>query len=98
MLRDIVVDRKEVKEMLEKLEVNKTSGRDGVSNWIWRECSKQLADKIQKLIAKSLEMGKVPYDWKRANIVQIYKGRNKEELVSLTSVVVKLCETVVKDK
>ena len=97
------MDVQEVKQLLRKLDKRKATGPDGVSNWILRECSDQLADKIQKLIRSSLEEGIVPPDWKCANIVPIYKGGNKSEPtnyrpVSLTSVIAKLCETVIKDR
>ena len=78
-------------------------GLDGISNWILRKCSHQLADKIHAGILSSLTEGKVPTDWKRADIVPIFKGGNKEEPlnyrpVSLTSVVVKICEKIIKDR
>ncbi len=47
--------------------------------------------------------GKMPKDWKRAEIVPLYKGGSKEDPlnyrpVSLTSVVVKVCEKVIKNR
>ena len=74
---DVLED--EVCEMLEKLDVRKAQGPDGVSNWVLRECKAQLANKICGLIAKSLQQGQVPKDWKRANIVPIFKSGNKED-------------------
>ena len=50
-----------------------------MSNWILRECRDQLADKLHAALERSLEEGKVPNDWKRAIIVPIYKGGNKED-------------------
>ena len=56
-----------------------------------------------EIINSSLREGKVPKEWKRANIVPLHKGGNKMEPlnyrpVSLTSVVSKLCETIVKNR
>ncbi len=53
------------------------------------------------MINVSLSQGKVPMDWKEANIVLIYKGESKEDPlnytpVSLTSVVSKMCEKIKK--
>ncbi len=47
--------------------------------------------------------GKIPLDWKRANIVPIFKGGNKENPlnyrpVSITSVVAKVAERIVKNR
>ena len=71
--------------MLEKLEVNKALGPDGVLNWNLRECTKQLVDKIQKLITKSLVVGEIP-DYKRVYIVPIYKRETEEEPMNYRSV------------
>ena len=54
-------------------------------------------------IESSLKESRVPLDWKRANIVPILKGGDKEEplnyrLASLTSIVAKICEKIVKDR
>ncbi len=48
-----------------------------------------------------MESVRVPQQWKRADVIPIYKSRNKEEPlnyrpVSLTNVVCKLCERVIK--
>ena len=50
-----------------------------------------------------LAEGRVPIAWKRADIVPIYKGGNKGDPlnyrpVSLTSVVVKICERLIKNR
>ncbi len=54
------------------------------------------------IIKCSISTGKVPKEWKRAEVVPVYKSENKEELlnyrpVSLTSVVCKMCEKVIKN-
>ena len=100
-LREFHVDVQEVKEMMKDLDVSKALGPDGVSNWIMKECNEQLAVVIHNIIVCSFKEGKVPLDWKRANIVLIYKGGSKENPlnyrpVSLTSVVAKICERIVK--
>ena len=100
---EVVVEKEEVWKLMRKLDVNKAPGPDGISNWILKECCNQLVGKLYSLISRSLLQGKIPKDWKRANIVPIYKGGNKENPlnyrpVSLISVVGKLCERIVKDK
>ena len=88
---------------MKELDVTKAQGPDGISDWILRECCEQLADKMQIITMCSINERKVPGDWEKANIVPIYKGGNREDPnnyrpVSLTSVVAKLCEKVVKAK
>ena len=67
-----------------------------------QEGSEQLAEIILIMVC-SFKEGKVPLDRKTANIVPIFIGGNKEEslsyrLVSLTSIVAKICEKIVKDR
>ena len=48
-----------------------------------------------------MKQGKVPNEWKRAEIIPIHKSSNKEEPlnyrpVSLTSIICKVCEKIIK--
>ncbi len=68
---------------------------DEVSNWVMKECSQQLAGNLSDFINASLSQGRVPVDWKRANIAPVSKGGRKQDPlnyrpVSLTSVVAKI--------
>ena len=91
---DFVPSLEEIKDILEKFDVRKAMGPDGVSNWILRECSSQLAGVMQNIINAILSR-EVPKDWKRADMTPIYKSGNKEEPlnyrpVSLTSTIAKI--------
>ena len=60
-----------------------------------------MEEPVRNKIYGSLKEGKVPRDWKIDNIVVMYKGGNKREplnyrTVSLTSIVIKLSEVIVK--
>ena len=83
-LVEVEVHRERVMELMENLEVNKAPGPDGVSNWILKECRHQLVDRIQELLTSSLEQGRVPKEWKQANIVPIYKGGSRENPMNYT--------------
>ena len=102
-LQEVLVQKQEIGKLLEKLDVRKAMGPDGVSGWALKECREQLEEPIWDVINSSLKLGQVPREWKRANIVPIYKGGKKTEPlnyrpVSLTSVVGKICEIVIKEK
>lgn len=58
---------------MRNLYVTKTEGPDGISNWILKECNEILSAKLQTILMCSINKGKVPGDWKKANIVPIYK-------------------------
>ncbi|XP_050714228.1 uncharacterized protein LOC126997279 [Eriocheir sinensis] len=103
VMQEIQLTVQEVKESLNKLDVRKATGPDEVSGWILKECSEQLAEKFHSIMSASLSEGRVPQDWKRANMVPIYKGGKREDPlnyrpVSLTSVVAKICERLVKNR
>jgi len=55
VLEEIQVDIQEVKKLMESQDVRKAPGPDGVSNWIMKECSKQLAGKIHNIVVSSLK-------------------------------------------
>ena len=67
-----------------------------------QNCLSKLLSKLAKLFHLSLKEGIVPSEWKEANITPLFKkgSRNKPENytpVSLTSVVCKLLETLIRD-
>ena len=58
---------------------------------------------LTDIFKSSLESGQVPEDWRVANVTSLFKKGSREELgnyrpVSLTSVVGKLLETLIKDQ
>ena len=57
---------------MESQDVKKVLGTDGVSNWITKKCSNQLAGNLHSIIEGSLKESRVLLDWKRANIVPIH--------------------------
>ena len=66
------------------------------------ETVKQISIPLARVFNLSLKEGVVPFDWKEANIIQLFKkgSRNKSENcrpVSLTSVICKLLERLIKD-
>ena len=73
---------------------------------VYRRTRKEEVEQISIPIARvfnlSLKEGVVPFEWKEANIIPLFKkgSRNKSENyrpVSLTSVICKLLERLIKD-
>ena len=98
-----MVQKQDVGRLLGNLDVRKAMGPDGVSGWTLKECKEQLVQPIWEMITSSIKEGRVPKEWKRANIVPIYKGGKQTDLlnyrpVSVTSVVSKICEILIKEK
>ncbi len=97
----IRVNKEELLELLKNLDEKKAVGPDEVSGHIFKNCRQQIIDPVYDIIKCSVESGKVPKQWKRADIIPIHNSVNKEEPlnyrpVSLTSIVCKLCERVIK--
>ena len=66
-----------------------------VSKYILKKGGQEMAESIYDINKCFLKTGKVPKEWKRADIMPIYKNRNKKEPlnyrpVSLTSIVCKI--------
>ena len=82
-LKEVQVERKEIKIILEKLDIKKAMGLDGVLNWTLKECSKELVESVWDVINTSFMEGIVPKKWKGANIVLIYKEKKRQSLSTI---------------
>ena len=102
-MEKIIVKKIEILKLMEELEEGKAMGPDGVSGIILKACREELLVPLFDIIKFSIASGTVPVEWKRAEVVPIYKNGKKEEPlnyrpVSLTSVVSKMCERVIKKR
>ena len=75
---------------------------DGIPPKLLLEIVEQISIPLTTVFNLSLEEGIVPLEWKEANIIPLFKkgSRNKSENyrpVSLTSVICKLLERLIKD-
>ncbi len=102
-LSNIVITDEMVKKKLDSLNPNKSPGVDRHHPRILKELKEQLVTPLTMLFRKSLEEGFLPPVWRRANITPIYKSKgsktspNNYRPVSLTSILCKLLESIVKD-
>ena len=81
---------------------NKSPGVDGISPKILKETVEQISTPLPHMFNMTLQEGIVPSEWKEANIIPLFKkgSRNKSvnyRAVSLTSVICKLLETIIRD-
>ena len=102
-LKEVQVEKKELRRILEKLDIKKAMRPYGVSNWILKEYREELVEFVCDVIGISLMERTVPKEWKRARTVPIYKGGVKTEplnyrQVSLTSIVGKICKMVFRER
>ena len=91
-----------IAKKIKKMKDNKSPRVDGIPPKLLKEIVEQISTSLAKLCNLSLEEGIVPSEWKDANITPLFKkeSRNKPgnyTPVSLTSVVCKLIETLIRN-
>uniref|UniRef100_A0A803JLA9 Reverse transcriptase domain-containing protein n=1 Tax=Xenopus tropicalis TaxID=8364 RepID=A0A803JLA9_XENTR len=87
---------------LHTINVNKAPGPDGIHPRVLRELGAELQWPLFLIFSDSLSSGMVPRDWKKANVIPIFKKGVRSQpgnyrSVSLTSVVGKLFEGLLRD-
>ena len=102
MLSSIEITQEIIHNKLSKLNINKAPGVDGIVPRILVENADILSEPLLYIYRKSIEYGRVPCDWKKANVTAIFKKGDKTSPcnyrpVSLTSQVCKILESIVKD-
>ena len=96
------VTEEEMKEYLRNLKPNKSPGTDEIHPYLLRECASTLAKPLSILFNMSIKLGKLPSEWKQAEIRPIYKKKGSKSdpsnyrPVSLTSITCKIFEKVIK--
>ncbi|XP_041325762.1 triadin isoform X3 [Pyrgilauda ruficollis] len=64
---------------LRSLKVHKSMGPDKIQPWVLKELAEEVAMPLPNIFEKSWQSGGVPTDWKRGNIIPIFKKGDKEE-------------------
>ena len=96
----IKVGRAGVLKLLLNIKENKATGPDGIPGDLLKLCAYEIADVYTLLFQASLDQGTLPSDWKRANIVPVYKKGDRGKVenyrpISLTSVSSKILEHII---
>ena len=101
-LGQLVVTPEVVASKMNNMKENKSPGVDGISPKILKETVEQISTLLAHVFNMSLQEAIVPLEWKEAYIIPLFKpgSRNKSvhyRPVSLTSVIFKLLETIIRD-
>ena len=99
---DMIITPAAVEKKLHELNQFKAQGPDLIPPKVLKELSKEIAIPLSKIFNKSLETGKIPYDWKSAEVTAIFKKGSKSEPgnyrpVSLTCIACKVLESLIRD-
>ncbi|KGL80459.1 RNA-directed DNA polymerase from mobile element jockey, partial [Tinamus guttatus] len=89
-----------VREHLRKLDIHKSMGSDEMHPRVLRELADAIAKPLSIIFERSWRMGEVPEDWKKANVMPVFKKGKKENPgnyrpVSLTSIPGKVMERLI---
>ena len=101
-LNNIVINLSIGKKKLDSLNINKPPGPDKLHPRLLKELCEVLSYPLSLIFKKSVDTGKIPCEWKYANITALYKKGDKKYAgnyrpVSLTSVVCKVLESIIRE-
>ncbi|PKU41015.1 rna-directed dna polymerase from mobile element jockey-like [Limosa lapponica baueri] len=95
-----IIQREVVRDLLQNLDTNKSMGPDGIPLRVLRELGEVLVEPLSIIYQQSWQTGKVPANWRLANVMPIHKKGRKDDPgnsrpVSLTSVPGKAMEQII---
>ena len=99
-LENISINSNEVFWILKSLDISKANGPDGISARLLREAAPAISESLAKLFNISLATCKFPSEWKKANVVPIFKKGSPSDCnnyrpISLLSSVGKVFEKAI---
>jgi ribonuclease P/MRP protein subunit RPP40 len=102
-LSSMTIEEQVVLEKLTKINVGKSHGPDELHGKLLYEIRYEIVKDLTKLFNLSLETGVVPQDWRDADVCPLFKKGKRDKAenyrpVSLTSIVGKLLESILKDR
>ncbi len=68
-----------VYKVLKKLKTNKANGPDNISNRILLNTAEVISESLAVLLNSLFQIGTFPIQWKRANVIPVYKRKNKQD-------------------
>ena len=103
VLEDVNITLEDVHERLININSSKSPGPDNIHPRMLKELAEELCKPLHIIFTKSLSEGKIPEDWKKADITVIHKKGDKHlpdnyRPISVTAVCSKILERIVRDK
>ena len=69
---DITVGPKGVAKLLDRLNIHKAPGLDGLNARVLKECSNEISLILALIFNESLARGDVPDEWRQANVSTVF--------------------------
>jgi ribonuclease P/MRP protein subunit RPP40 len=101
-LTNVIINEEIIMKKIGELKEFSAPGPDGVPAKVYIMLKEEIATPLAILFRRSLEEGRIPEDWREANVTPIFKKGKKHEPgnyrpVSLTNIACKVMERVIKD-
>ncbi len=101
-INELVITPEMVHKKLQKLDISKSLGPDQFHPRVLKKLCEVLAEPLSIIFTESLRSKQLPSDWKQGNITAIFKKGDKRQAgnyrpVSLTSIICKVMESIVRD-
>ena len=98
---DCRIEKEVIQQYLATLNEIKSPGPDELHSRVLKELAEEISEPLAIIFEKSWRTGEVPMDWRKANMVPIFKKGEKEvpnnyRPVSLTAVPGKIMEQIIK--
>ena len=103
LMSEVHIRTREVKKVLLKLDIKKSSGPDGIPARVLNICSSSLAKPLCNLFYISFKLGKFPSRWKIVNVQAVTKkgdpsGHGNYRPISICSNLAKVKESILNHK
>ena len=102
LLSTVEFSTNDILKIIRNLNLNKAHGHDMISIQMLKICDESICKPLRIIFRPCLENGKFPSEWKKANVVPVFKKSNKQELknyrpISLLPVSSKIFEKLLYD-
>ena len=78
-MEEIEVDEAGIRKLLQKTNRRKATAPDCIPARILKDCASELAPILTIIFNKSLQEGRVPKDWRHANVTAIFKKGTRHD-------------------
>ena len=99
-MAEITITENGVRKLLQKLDGHKATGPDDIPARLLKETAAETTHMLTTLFQASLHQGKLPTEWKTANVIPAYKKGSKSQPenyrpISLTCILCKVMEHII---